>query len=620
MIDDRKKIHTEVMPICKIVSENYLGLMIPSIQRDYKWGPGHDSDDNLNSAAYVFLEDMIDFYRLRSEDDIYFTGTMIVFEEDGEERTQVMDGQQRWTTITVLMGVIRHILTKNKLADYSEKVSEIEHTFLTLRDGEPLLLSKKKTDQSSIKFLIEIEPYTSVKTAPISKKNNFNFKRENIRYDGTSINCVMDYFQDRLSREFGIKGTKSDLGKLVDFYNVISENVYINYSHTHSPSLAYKMFVTANSRGTPLNNFDVFRGLVMANNRINGYGEEKELQWVLDGADGILLDLFSGSKDVGKAIDKVMSDAVTILQGEKVSTNHVMSRLEHLISKFSSRKELDELVGFFENYFTELQAIENQEGKVGRTQNLRMRYYKFSQQIQYYAAARVAWGRKAPAIEKLMDTLEIIVTRKLILANGRISALFYQLAPKHFKLIRECDPNSNEEQEKVVHKIAKQFEMSKENPTDEEIKAILLKQQFSVETTSEKNKLIAILTSIETNKYGTWQFSSTQRNPKIVRYMPRYEGIDHDFTYPKAWVEKEQCPNYLGNQFLIKESMTTKDLEKFKLNKSRRSSQINSNGNMFTESYYQSLLGTTWNGSMIIARTRVLTEKLIKRFPVTCLR
>jgi hypothetical protein len=358
----------------------------------------------------------------------------------------------------------------------------------------------------------------------------------------------------------------------------------------------------------------------MANNRINGYGEEKELQWVLDGADGILLDLFSGSKDIGKAIDKVMSDAVTILQGEKVSTNHVMSRLEHLISKFSSRKELDELVDFFNNYFTELQAIENQEGKVGRTQNLRMRYYKFSQQIQYYAAARVAWGRKAPAIEKLMDTLEIIVTRKLILANGRISALFYQLAPKHFKLIRECDPNSDEEQEKVVYKIAKQFEMSKENPTDEEIKAILLKQQFSVETTSEKNKLIAILTSIESNKYGNWQFASTQRNPKIVRYMPKFEGVDHDFTYPQTWVEKEQCPNYLGNQFLIKESMTIKDLEKFKLNKSRRSSQINSNGNMFTESYYQSLLSTSWNLSMIIARTKVLTEKLIKRFPVDCKR
>jgi uncharacterized protein with ParB-like and HNH nuclease domain len=615
-----KKIRTEVMPICDIVSENHSGLMIPSIQRDYKWGPGHDSDDNLNSAAYVFLEDMIDFYRLRSEDDIYFTGTMIVFEEDGQERTQVMDGQQRLTTITTLMGVVRHLLTKNKIADYSEKVSEIERAFLTLRDGEPLLMSKKKTDQRSIKFLIEIESYQSVKTAPKSKKNNFNFKRENIRYDGTSINCVMEYFQDRLCREFGIKGTNSDLEKLVDFYNVISEYVYINYSHTHSPSLAYKMFVTANSRGTPLNNFDVFRGLVMANNRINGYGEELELQWNLDDADGILQELFSKSKDIGKAIDKVMSDAVTILQGEKVSTNHVMSRLEHLISKFNSREELDKLVNFFNNYFTELQAIENQEGKIGRTQNLRMRYYGFSQQIQYYAAARVTWGRKAPAVEKLMDTLEIIVTRKLILANGRISALFYQLAPKHFKLIRECDPDSDEEQEKVVYKIAKQFEMAKENPTDEEIKSILLKQQFSVETTSEKNKLIAILTSIETNKYGNWQFSSTQRNPKIVRFMPKFEGVEHDFTYPKTWVEKEQCPNYLGNQFLVKELLTIGDVGKFKLNKSSRSSQINSNGKMFTESYYQSLLGTPWNLSMVIARTRVLTDKLIKRFPINCLR
>tara|TARA_B110000008_G_C16964220_1_gene561328 strand:- start:613 stop:2466 length:1854 start_codon:yes stop_codon:yes gene_type:complete len=610
-------IRTEVMPISKIVTENHSGLMIPSIQRDYKWGPGHDADDSLNSAAYVFLEDMIDFYRLRSEDDVYFTGTMIVFEEEGQERTQVMDGQQRWTTVTALMGVIRHLLSRNKLADHSEVVAKIEHTFLSLRDGEPLLLSKKKTDQKSIKFLIDLEPHQSVKTAPKARKNTFQFKRDNIRYDGTSINCVMEYFQDRLSKEFGIKGQNSNLTKLVDFYEVISSYVYINYSHTDSPSLAYKMFVTANSRGTPLNNFDVFRGLVMANNRINNYGEEKELQWILDEADEILQDLFNKSKDIGKAIDKVMSDAVTVLQGEKVSTNHVMSRLEHRISKFSSRKELDDLAEFFAAYFQELQLIENQRGKMGRTQNLRMRYYGFTQQIQYYAAARVTWGRKSPPIERLMNTLEIIITRKLILADGRISALFYQLAPKHFKLIREC--KTEEEQETVVQKIAKQFEMAKENPTDGEIEAILLKHQFSVENTNDKCKLIAILTSIEDNKYRDWQFSSKMRNPKVVRFMPKYEGVEHDFSYPKSWMEKDQCPNYLGNHFLIKESLTNKDLEKFKPIKGKRSTQINSNGNMFAASYYQTLLGSAWNMSMINARTKILTKKLLKRFPTNCM-
>ena len=80
-------ITTDVVSIGDLV-EKYcaLGLMIPSIQRDYKWGPGHDSIEKLNAAAYVFLEDMIDFYELREDEDIYFTGTMIVFDDKNEGR------------------------------------------------------------------------------------------------------------------------------------------------------------------------------------------------------------------------------------------------------------------------------------------------------------------------------------------------------------------------------------------------------------------------------------------------------------------------------------------------------------------------------------------------------
>ena len=98
------------------------------------------------------------------------------------------------------------------------------------------------------------------------------------------------------------------------------------------------MFVTANSRGTPLNNFDVFRGLVLANNRINNYGSEELLQTDLDDTDAILQDLFSTKKDFAKAIDQAMSNALTILMGKKISTHHVLSRLEHLINSFNSRR------------------------------------------------------------------------------------------------------------------------------------------------------------------------------------------------------------------------------------------------------------------------------------------
>ena len=54
-------ISTDVIPILDVSKENNTGLMIPSIQRNYKWGPWHSENDELNSAAYVFLEDMIDF-------------------------------------------------------------------------------------------------------------------------------------------------------------------------------------------------------------------------------------------------------------------------------------------------------------------------------------------------------------------------------------------------------------------------------------------------------------------------------------------------------------------------------------------------------------------------------
>ena len=112
-MESERQIRTEVLPIGDLHKLNHSGLMIPSIQRDYKWGPGHQDQDDLNSAAYVFLEDMLDFFSLRSEDDIYFTGTMIVFEEPGEPRTQLMDGQQRWTTITALTSIIRFIILKS---------------------------------------------------------------------------------------------------------------------------------------------------------------------------------------------------------------------------------------------------------------------------------------------------------------------------------------------------------------------------------------------------------------------------------------------------------------------------------------------------------------------------
>lgn len=610
-------ISTDVIPILDVSSENNTGLMIPSIQRNYKWGPGHSENDELNSAAYVFLEDMIDFFNLRkSEEDIYFTGTLIVFEEEGEERTQLMDGQQRWTTITVLMGTIRHLLRSNK-GNYHDIISEIDDKFLRLNDGSCFLQSKRLSDRKSIEFVVNIEPSDNIKDTPQTKRNQFSFKRDEVNYIGTSINCVIEYFYDRLCKVFGVRGSNSDLTKLADFYKVISRKVFVNYTHTQSPILAYKMFVTANSRGTPLNNFDVFRGLVLAHNRINDYGDEKDLQYDLEDADLTLQDLFSGAKDYGKAVDKVMSDAMTVLQGEKISSNHVMSRLEHTISQFDSRKKLDDLVKFFDDYFVQLQRIENHQGKVGRVYNLRMRYFKFQQHIQYYAAARVFWGEKSNAITDLMNVLETIVIRRLVLFGKNVSKLFYHVSPKHFALIREAGVDENKQNE-CVEKIRKEFEKSNENPSDYEILTSIKTRTFNVTKNSERNKLLIALLCLEkSQKYSSWMFSTNQGNPKLTYYMPRFDGTDRGYTYPKEYYKREDCHQYIGNCFLLIPGMTQREIDKLPQEKTKRNMSIHNKGKEFSASY-QNVLYTNWGEHEIDARSNNLAKLLIERFPRKC--
>ena len=86
---------------------------IPPIQRQYQWGPGHIEDDGKDKMAKVFLDDILLFQRMsRRRSDPYYLGTMIVYSEprDPQGVYALMDGQQRWTTVTSLMGVIYHLL------------------------------------------------------------------------------------------------------------------------------------------------------------------------------------------------------------------------------------------------------------------------------------------------------------------------------------------------------------------------------------------------------------------------------------------------------------------------------------------------------------------------------
>jgi len=611
------RISTKVMSLGEVSSENRYGLMIPTIQRDYKWGPGHDTDEKPNAAAYIFLEDMIDFFELRSEHDIYFTGTMIVFDEEGEPRTQLMDGQQRWTTVTALMGVIRYIL-RTTGGNNTETIQDIESRFLKLIDGSSFLNSRRKADKASIDFLVrELGPSKSLQLLPKTLVNNQTYKRENIQYVGTSLTCVIRYFYDKITKKFNITGGFSNTANLIKFYETIRDDVYINYSHTTSPTLAYKMFVTANGRGTPLNNFDVFRGLVLSRNRIMEFGDEIELQYVLDETDSILQELFDRKGiDTGKEIDKLMSQALTAYLTKKVSPHHVLSKLEHSISKFTTRKELDELVQYFDDYVTEYRDVLAQKGKIGRVAHLRLKSIGFSQHQQYYIAARVYWGKKELNVAHLVKIWENAVMRCLVLGDeGGMPKRVYAFEERHLGKIKAA--KTNEEQIKAIKSMAMDFKNMKENPTNSTIMSKMLTRQFKA-SASDRNKIVAAFLALEP-KYKNHEFKTTQGNPKISQFMPSYQwnNPETSFSYPDDNLEKLSVPMQIGNYFLIKETETYRSIGDWPKSKAKISIKIHNSGKSFAT--YQNIMNSDWQQDDIWARTKEIVAKLLEVYPEDCL-
>lgn len=80
---------------------------IPRFQRPYSWDRENIQD---------FWEDVI-----QDNPQDYFIGSMVVY-KDGQQRYGVVDGQQRLTTITILLSVLRNTLEEVGLKDLAEGV------------------------------------------------------------------------------------------------------------------------------------------------------------------------------------------------------------------------------------------------------------------------------------------------------------------------------------------------------------------------------------------------------------------------------------------------------------------------------------------------------------------
>ena len=99
------KIHGAEFPIRKIFSNDF-NFTIPLYQRPYSW---------TTEQACELLDDLTEFIgpdTTVSTDDLspYFLGSIVLIKGEGNPNAEVVDGQQRLTTLNILMAALRYTI------------------------------------------------------------------------------------------------------------------------------------------------------------------------------------------------------------------------------------------------------------------------------------------------------------------------------------------------------------------------------------------------------------------------------------------------------------------------------------------------------------------------------
>lgn len=108
-MEGMSSIKAEEKPIEKVFCNDY-NFQIPPYQRPYAW--------QVEQAGQLF-DDLFTFMKEEANDgDPYFLGSIVLIKRPEDAVADVVDGQQRLTTLAVLFGAIRDRLPPERRQDY----------------------------------------------------------------------------------------------------------------------------------------------------------------------------------------------------------------------------------------------------------------------------------------------------------------------------------------------------------------------------------------------------------------------------------------------------------------------------------------------------------------------
>jgi len=219
----------------KIFSSDY-EFHIPDYQRPYAWEV---------EQAQELLEDLTEA-ALRSPKEPYFLGSLVLVKDKGVPQADVIDGQQRLTTLTILLAILRDLSQDDELRMQLDLMVQQPKQIIMKLEARPRLTLRPKDADFFGTFVQRqhaTERLLSLKPDEMDTDSQRAFQA-----NARAMHAVLNGWSD---------------GERLELVRMLAASTYLVAVSTPDLESAHRVFGVMNSRGLDLSPADIFKSRVI---------------------------------------------------------------------------------------------------------------------------------------------------------------------------------------------------------------------------------------------------------------------------------------------------------------------------------------------------------------------
>lgn len=240
-------------------------LVVPTYQRRYAW--------NHKQEVAQLWQDLQEAHE--SNEDEYFLGTLVLNKTAPREAFEIIDGQQRLATLTMMLAALRNKLASlGQLTDASRASSKL-HDLIMRTDlrGRPedAVLTLGRYDQESFRRYVQLRPGDTqhlAVDANIAQGKPGRPPKNRVRDAFKQIGDLADEFVLSLSPKEQVDG-------LAGFAQYLLSHVTLMIIRVKEDTDAFMLFETVNYRGLDLSTADLLK------NHLFGLASEHQIEHLI---------------------------------------------------------------------------------------------------------------------------------------------------------------------------------------------------------------------------------------------------------------------------------------------------------------------------------------------------